>query len=167
MCFARCAAASRAGCLGRCSVQRVRHYCCGYERPRRLGELQLLLPCCCLAQVLARLSCCRAVDELILLRTGTAHPEPVIAGVPCRFSKQADLLLGQQAVCVWAADGEPSSGGGAASPSSGMTLDQGQLASLVQSFNELEAIVVAAESLCRSAGGVAIVAIRSRDNRGW
>ena len=78
--------------------------------------------------------------------------------MPCRFSRQADLLLGQQA--EWAADERPSSEGGAASPSLGMTYDQGQLASLVQSFNELEGIVVAAESLCRSAGITAIVAIR-------
>eukprot|EP00891_Asterochloris_glomerata_P001378 jgi/Astpho2/1378/fgenesh1_pg.00025_%23_11_t len=72
---------------------------------------------------------------------------PVAAQAVAEFSRQADLLLEQPA--VWAADERPSSEGGAASPSVGTTSDQGQLASLVQSFNELETIVVAAESLCR------------------
>ena len=136
--------------------------CWKFCDPGGLGELHMLRLCCCLARVSARLSrCCgvKVADETILSWSGTAQSKPVIAGVPCRFIKQADLLLEQQA--IRAADDRPSSEGGAASPSSGMTFDHNQLASLVQSFNELEAIVVAAESLCRSAGAIAIVVIRS------
>lgn len=98
---------------------------------------------------------CRRYDSV---KDRRAYSKPVMAWVPCRFSRQADLLLEQPA--VWAADERPSSEGGAASPSVGTTSDQGQLASLVQSFNELETIVVAAESLCRSAVTIATIAIR-------
>ena len=127
----------------------------------------MLRLCCCLAQVSARPSRCCAVkfaDMTILSRTGTAYSKPVVAGVPCRFSKQADLLLEQPA--VWAADERPSSEGGAASPSLGMMFDQGQLASLVQSFSELEAIVVAAESLCRSVGTMPLSSYAC-ESHGW